>query len=382
MEQAYTNSMMDMLKFAETTYTKAKSTVVREEGSTAKSDSDFKKLMEREAKDAEGSAAPAKKQDPSQAAKAESAPAKDNTQTDADQNVVVVSANAAYFFQNPTADLSAAVTTESAAFSMQMFTPAQQQLMQSAANTQTLPQQAMQTAQMQVMQQPQQTLQNAQAQIMTPQQAQVTAQPQQAMQAAMSDNTGAAQQTVQQTPAEVTVKTDDAGNEAGKENAVFGEVKAAPIKVGESAVKPEASARTPDVESQVSKRLAAALQTGETKVEINLEPKYLGTVKIEITQANDGTLRILINAENAQTRSLLDNHALNLQSLLADRGQAVKVEVAQPQQSPQEDQTGQYNEEKEHSGREQEQREEKKQHSAEDFLQQLRLGLIPIAEQV
>lgn len=158
--------------------------------------------------------------------------------------------------------------------------------------------------------------------------------------------------------------------------ALFEDVKAAPIKVGET-YRPEQS-EAPDVSAQISSQLTQAMAQGQSRVEIRLTPENLGTVKVELVQGQDGVLHIAISAENSQTRNLLERHAGNLQAMLADRGQtAVQVEV-QRQEESQRRQENPYDGHNGQQNQQQDRRQHRQEHDSRDFIQQLRLGLIPV----
>ena len=165
---------------------------------------------------------------------------------------------------------------------------------------------------------------------------------------------------------------------------LFKDVETAPIKVAEA---PERAEKAPDVEQQVVEKLTNVLENGETKVEIQLDPAELGKLTIELTRSADGTLSILMNAENSQTRGLLERHIGSLQETLSDRGQQnVQITVNQgaetQRQGNQENQEQYNNFQDNSSGRQGEQQQRRHEtRSGEDFLQQLRLGLIPLEEE-
>lgn len=158
---------------------------------------------------------------------------------------------------------------------------------------------------------------------------------------------------------------------------VFRDVEAAPIKVGESTAA-EQTDEAPDVDVQVGTQLVQALAQGEDRVEIQLTPENLGTVKVEIVRTVDGVLHVAISAQESQTRGLLEKHAAGLQGLLAQRTEDnVQVEV-QHQEESQQHRDGSY---EGHNGQGQQQQERRhggsRHQDGPDFLQQLRLGLIP-----
>lgn len=161
-----------------------------------------------------------------------------------------------------------------------------------------------------------------------------------------------------------------------KPEPVFHDVQAAPVKVGET-VRESRTEETPDVERQLDSGLAQALEQGESRVELQLTPEHLGTVRVEITRTAEGTVRIALSAQSGETRSLLEKHADGLRAALGSRTQSeVQVEVRKDEGSqrrddhPYEGHNGQNRQQQERRHREHPGR-------AEDFLQQLRLGLIP-----
>lgn len=191
----------------------------------------------------------------------------------------------------------------------------------------------------------------------------------------------AVQTQVTETPGDsedIEVKTELTENTA---EPVFHEVESAPIKVGEA--KPtEETAQAKPVENQVAEPVIQALGNGESRVQISLTPENLGTVRVELIHTGDGALRVVLSADNAETRGLLEKNAAGLQSLLAKNDhEIVEVQVERQQESQQ---NGGYNRQQEENGREQQSgeqhRENRGQHSSQDFLQQLRLGLVPVEE--
>lgn len=165
-----------------------------------------------------------------------------------------------------------------------------------------------------------------------------------------------------------------------KPEPVFHDVEAAPIKVSDTAQVRETE-ETPDVDRQLDSRLTQALLQGETRVELQLTPEHLGAVKVEITRTAEGTLHVSLSTQNGQTRTLLEKHASDLQNSLGARTQdQVRVEVNKQEESQRRDQ----NPYEGHNGQGQQQQEHRRRqrqtHSGEDFLQQLRLGLIPVEE--
>lgn len=182
---------------------------------------------------------------------------------------------------------------------------------------------------------------------------------------------------------EVSVKRNDTEDKVAEEAPLFENVEAAPIKVAEAPAQTETvETASVDVEAQVKEKLTQAVENGESKVEIKLTPETLGSVKIEITQDHSGVMHIVINAESGQTRGLLEKHVSGLQNMLADRGyQTVQIEVREQQENRQTNER-QDSFQDGRNGQGGQQQEQRRQHAprTEDFLQQLRLGLIPLEE--
>lgn len=167
----------------------------------------------------------------------------------------------------------------------------------------------------------------------------------------------------------------ESGQPELQEAPVFQQVESTPVKVGE-APRPESSAPVP-VEEQVSSQVREAIQSGETRVELQLDPANLGKVQVELTVREDGGLHISLKAENSVTRTLLERDVSTLQTLLGrDSGQEVRVEIEVPQGQPREEL---YDQQKQGGQQQQRQQQEQEQprEDGQDFLHQLRLGLIP-----
>ena len=159
---------------------------------------------------------------------------------------------------------------------------------------------------------------------------------------------------------------------------IFQDVEAAPVKVGETYDAQQT--QEPDVAKQIDAQLAQALQKGESVVRIQLTPANLGEVTVEISQSAQGVLKVALTASSADTRELLQRHAGELQGMLNDRTQqSVEVSVQRQQESQQnQNQQHSYDGHNGHAQDGQERRRQQREHtSPEDFMQQLRLGLIP-----
>lgn len=180
-----------------------------------------------------------------------------------------------------------------------------------------------------------------------------------------------------------TAETDDtAGEIVVTETPLFKNAETAPIKVAEA----PAQAEAPKLETQVSDKLVQVLESGESRVEIQLNPEALGKMTIELTRSADGTLNVVLNAENAETRNMLTRHITTLQETLVDRGQqSVQIEVGRgeetQQQNFQQQNFQQQDLQDERNGGHNGQQRRQQESSGEDFLQQLRLGLVDLQEE-
>ena len=159
---------------------------------------------------------------------------------------------------------------------------------------------------------------------------------------------------------------------------IFHNVEAAPVKVGEAYDAEQTD--EPNVAQQIDSQLIQAMQRGESMVRIQLTPENLGTVTVEISQNADGILHIALSARSSETRGLLERHAADLQGLVSSRTQQeVQVDVQRGQENQQsQNQQHSYDGHNGHAQNGQEQRRQQRGHtSSQDFMQQLRLGLIP-----
>ncbi len=173
---------------------------------------------------------------------------------------------------------------------------------------------------------------------------------------------------------------EEVSEEAVEGTPLFDKVEAAPVKVAEA---PERARASEEVTEQVTVKLDQMFESGETRLELQLEPLELGRLTIELTQNADGTVSILLNAENADTRGLLERHIHNLQEALTERGQQnVQITVERGEEAQRQDNQQRDDFRDDGNGRQQEQQQHRDNRShGDDFLQQLRLGLIPIEDE-
>ncbi len=187
----------------------------------------------------------------------------------------------------------------------------------------------------------------------------------------------------QETPItdDTTEDTEVQTEEESVEAPVFEKVEATPVKVAEAPGKP-VDVQADDAPQQIADKLEVPLQEGESRVVINLTPENLGRVTVEITRAGDGSLSVVLSASTPKAASLLEHHSTGLQQLLAANNDAdVRIEVRggqenQPQYMDPNGRNGQQQSQQQHQQRQQPQEE----HQVQDFIQQLRLGLVSLEE--
>lgn len=158
------------------------------------------------------------------------------------------------------------------------------------------------------------------------------------------------------------------------ERPVFQRETETPVKVGENyePVAPE----KPEAPSQLANHVTQMLNAGDSRVEIALNPANLGHMTISITRMQDGALHVVLGAVSEKATSLLRENSAQLHTLLAaaNHGEVhVEVQQAEPQQQQQNPFMN-----PDDQGRQQPQQQHKpqQQSESEDFVQQLRLGLV------
>ena len=159
---------------------------------------------------------------------------------------------------------------------------------------------------------------------------------------------------------------------------VFRDIKAVPVKVG------EVYQAEPTVENGVELKdlgdtLTQAIDRGENRLELQLQPAELGRIRVEMRWSDEGALHVILHAESTRTQNLLEKDVASLQTLLGrETQQEVKVELPREQEAPRQS----FDDGRQNGGQQHHQQEQRQssRHSGQDFLHQLRLGLIPAEE--
>ena len=108
---------------------------------------------------------------------------------------------------------------------------------------------------------------------------------------------------------------------------VFRDIKAVPVKVG------EVYQAEPTVENGVELKdlgdtLTQAIDRGENRLELQLQPAELGRIRVEMRWSDEGALHVILHAESTRTQNLLEKDMASLQTLLGrETQQEVKVEL-------------------------------------------------------
>jgi flagellar hook-length control protein FliK len=164
--------------------------------------------------------------------------------------------------------------------------------------------------------------------------------------------------------------------DAGTAQPLFRDTQTVPVKVGET---PVADTTQPDLDDQLAKQIGTTLEEGTQQVKLQLTPESLGTLTIDLTRTQDGALQVVLHTTTEKAANLLNQHAENLSALLQNSTQnTVQIEVQRQDQNQQFQQ--QFQQQNQQHGNSQQH--SRRQQSGEDFLQQLRLGLVTLDEQV
>ena len=149
---------------------------------------------------------------------------------------------------------------------------------------------------------------------------------------------------------------------------LFKNIESTPVKVGENT--PVLDTKSPNMEQELKDIVTYNLKQSGDKVEIQLNPGNLGKITIELVQ-KDGSMSVVMTAENSKTLSLLAQHAGGLETIMQERlAQPVQVYVDQQQPQQQFDDSQRQNQQQQ-----QQQNKQPGKDEQQNFIDQLRLGL-------
>ena len=155
------------------------------------------------------------------------------------------------------------------------------------------------------------------------------------------------------------------------ETPLFQNVENTPVKVGETT--PVLDTQSPNVEQDLQDIIKYNLKADGDKVEIQLNPSNLGKITIELVQ-KDGSMSVLVTAENSKTLSLLAQHAGGIETMMQERlSQPVHVFIEQQQQQQFNDNQNHNNQQNQNNQNNENNKPSKDEQ--QNFIDQLRLGL-------
>lgn len=199
-----------------------------------------------------------------------------------------------------------------------------------------------------------------------------------APEAAHAERNAARVQRRDDAPTEET-RTDDA--QGAQAAPLFERVDAPVVKVAEVA-RPVPLEAENGVE-QLADELGGVIvnSADANRVEVTLTPEHLGKLTVEISRGENGALSVVLHASTERAANLLERGAGNLQNLLASNAKNdVQVEVRPAEESQQQFLNPDGQNEQNRQQQQQQNGRRREQSSAQDFLQQLRLGLVDAEE--
>ena len=171
------------------------------------------------------------------------------------------------------------------------------------------------------------------------------------------------------------IDVDENQHQGDMETPVFHDVKEVMVKVSDVSTAEDAE-QTGPLKEQVVRQVSAALEQGESRITVQLTPHNLGRVEIELTHAKDGSMQVTLRAENRMTQQLLEKESAGLQTaLMRSTQQEVQVEVPRQQEGHRQS----FEDDRQQGHQQNPQQEQKgRRNNSSDFLNQLRLGLVPL----
>lgn len=145
------------------------------------------------------------------------------------------------------------------------------------------------------------------------------------------------------------------------------------IKVGDGE---PLNAQSKQFPNQLAERIVHQAKEGKQQFDIKLTPRELGEINIKIVFEN-GRAEVLLSCSNKNTMNLLTQNAQTIGSVIQNHtGSQTTVVVEEGNQAQQDTYDG-----SQHNGRQDAEQEQKNRHTrqqSQDFIQQLRLGLVDL----
>ncbi|MEM7652525.1 MAG: flagellar hook-length control protein FliK [Pseudomonadota bacterium] len=134
-----------------------------------------------------------------------------------------------------------------------------------------------------------------------------------AAQQAAARGAGGFQQAVAEAPAPAPLSTAAGTASQGQQQAEQAQAKNAPQQAARQAPHQP-------VQDQIAIQIRRAVDTGQDKISIRLNPSELGRIDVEMTRSADGQIQAVIKAEKSDTLDLLMRDARHLERAMADAG--------------------------------------------------------------
>lgn len=179
---------------------------------------------------------------------------------------------------------------------------------------------------------------------------------------------------------EVETAQEEDGGDDGVYNqqsgtSLFKELDSTPVKVAETV-----NTRDPDMDNQIAKIIHTAVEAGDRTVTMRLMPEGLGTVTALITQTVEGALQIVLQTSDDAAATLLKSHLNSLfGSLQGTNHTSVSIEIQTTHEAEEAQQELMDEEQENAQGQENPENQDESEQDvviSDDFLQQLRLGLV------
>ncbi len=169
------------------------------------------------------------------------------------------------------------------------------------------------------------------------------------------------------------------GAQAAQATPLFERVEATPVKVAQATHPIPLEAE--DGVEQLGREIGGVLinSADANRIAVTLTPENLGRITVEISRGENGVLSVVLHPSTERAANLLERHTGDLQNaLMASTRSETQVQVRPAEESQQQylDPNGQNEQQRQQQQQQRQQRQETQ--SAQDFLQQLRLGLVDV----
>ena len=170
----------------------------------------------------------------------------------------------------------------------------------------------------------------------------------------------------------------DQNAQAAQGTALFAGVNAPVVKVAEVS-RPIPLEAESGVE-QLGREIGLVVNSADAnRVEVTLTPENLGKLTVEISRGTDGTLSVVVHTSSERAANLLERGIDGLrQAMAAGAERDVQIQVRGSDESQQQFLNPDGQNEQNRGQQQQQNRRRDEQRSAQDFMQQLRLGLVDV----